>query len=140
LYKLGRRYSGARAGLIAVYAAGTMPILYGLARWYLVETALTAIVSVVICLGAEWDKSSGARRASLLGAVCGLGLLLKISFPVYVLAPLLYFVIRNRGTLGRRVAAAFLTTAAFLALPWYAINTRSALQLAFKAGSESAAA
>ena len=35
LYALGKRGGSARAGLIAVWAAGTMPLIYGLAHWYL---------------------------------------------------------------------------------------------------------
>src|SRR5713226_3174691 len=82
LYWLGKKYASRRAGLMAMYISGTMPILYGPARWYLVECGLTAIVCVTICLITE------SRRAFLLGAVCGLGLLMKFSFPLYVLIPL----------------------------------------------------
>src|SRR2546426_4412793 len=48
LYRMGMRYGSRRAGLIAMYISGTMPILYGLSRRYLVDCGLTAIVSVAI--------------------------------------------------------------------------------------------
>src|SRR5207249_509766 len=37
LYWLGKKYAGRRAGLIAMYISGTIPMLYGPARWYLQE-------------------------------------------------------------------------------------------------------
>ena len=136
LYRLGKRYASRRAGLIAMCISGTMPILYGLSRWYLVETGLTAIVCVAIALIAEGNDSSGVWKGFLLGVTCGLGLLMKFSFPVYVLIPLLYFAIRERKALLRpKTALAFAAPAAALALPWYLFNFRPALETALLAGS-----
>src|SRR5439155_1764627 len=58
LYRLAKRYASRRAGLIAMSIAGTMPILYGLSRWYLVDLGLTAIVCVAIGLIAVRPKST----------------------------------------------------------------------------------
>ncbi len=140
LYWLGKKYAGPRAGLIAVFVAGTMPILYGLSRWFLVECGLTAIVCVGICLVAEWTEFDGALRAFLLGVVCGLGLLMKMSFPLYVLIPMLYFAIRARTSALRvKTLTAFVAPAVVLALPWYFFNFRSVLDTALRAGSANTA-
>ena len=72
LYRMGRRHSGPGAGLLAVYISGTMPILYGLSRWFLVECGLTAIVCMAICLLAEWNDFAGPWKGFLLGMICGL--------------------------------------------------------------------
>ena len=130
LYRLGKRYASRRAGLIALCIAGTMPIVYGLARWYLVECGLTAIVCLAIALMADWRDSGGLWKGFLLGVICGLGLLMKFSFPVYVLIPLLYFAVRER-----RALLVFAAPAAALALPWYLFNFRHALDTALLAGS-----
>jgi 4-amino-4-deoxy-L-arabinose transferase-like glycosyltransferase len=136
LYRLGQRYASRRAGAIAVCIAGTMPIVYGLSRWYLVECGLTAIVCVAIALIAAWEDTSGLWRAFLLGVTCGLGLLMKFSFPVYVLIPLLYLAVRERTALLRpSIALAFAMPAAALALPWYLFNFRHAWGIALEAGS-----
>ena len=136
LYRMGRIYSGSRAGLLAVYIAGTIPVLYGLSRWFLVECGLTAIVCAAMCWLAERDDSAGAWKGFLLGAICGFGLLMKVSFPVYVVIPLLYFAIRERRIVMRRsVLVASVATAVVLAAPWYALNYRSALETAITAGS-----
>jgi hypothetical protein len=140
LYRLGKKYACPRAGLLAVYIAGTMPILYGLSRWFLVECALTALVCVAICLLAEWSDFDGAGKALLLGSVCGLGLLMKMSFAVYVLIPMLYFVARSRrNALRPKVLLAFAASAAILALPWYVVNYRGVFETALSAGSADAA-
>src|SRR4029077_1451500 len=94
LYRMGRIYSSSRAGLLAVYIAGTMPMVYGLSRWFLVECGLMAIICAAMWMLAEWNDFAGAWNGFLLGGACGLGLLMKVSFPVYVAIPLLYFAIR----------------------------------------------
>src|SRR5215471_8437700 len=84
LFGLGSKYAGPRVGLIAVYVAGTMPMLFGLSRWFLVEYAMAALVAVaVLCLV--------QLRIPWFGIACGLGWLLKASFPLYVAAPLLHW-------------------------------------------------
>jgi hypothetical protein len=136
LYWLGKKYASPRAGLIAIFVAGTMPILYGLSRWFLVECGLTAMVCVVICLIAEWNEFDGVWKAFLLGAVCGLGLLMKMSLPLYVLVPMLYFAVRARtSALRLTTLAAFAVPAMAFALPWYFLNFRSVIATALKAGS-----
>ena len=132
LYRLGQRYASRRAGLIALSIAGTMPIVYGLSRWYLVECGLTAIV----CLAIALLDSAASWKAFLLGVTCGLGLLMKFSFPVYVLIPLLYIAVRERRALLRpKTALAFAAPAVALALPWYLFHFRHALDTALLAGS-----
>src|SRR5215467_3305335 len=43
-YGIAGAYAGPRAGLIAVIALATIPVVYGLSHWYLVECGLTALV------------------------------------------------------------------------------------------------
>jgi 4-amino-4-deoxy-L-arabinose transferase-like glycosyltransferase len=133
LYWLGKRYASPRAGLIAIFVAGTMPILYGLSRWFLVECGLTAMVCVAICLIAEWNEFDGVWKAFLLGAICGLGLLMKMSFPLYVLVPMLCFAFRARSS--TKTYVGFVVPAIVLTVPWYFFNFRSVVDTALKAGS-----
>ena len=140
LYKIGMRFAGRRAGLLAVLFAGTMPILYGLTRWYLVECGLTAIVCLAIATASDWQEAGDHWTAFLLGAVCGFGLLLKFSFPIYVLIPFLYFAFRRKRVwLGWRPLLAFGIPAAVIVLPWYLVNFKRALETALNAGSEATA-
>lgn len=136
LYRLGRKYGSPRVGLLAVFISGSIPILHGLSRWYLVECGLTAIVCVAICLIAEWSDGDSLWKASILGVTCGLGFLMKFSFPLYVLSPLLVLTLKDsRTALRPRILLAFAAPAAVLALPWYLSNFRQAFEVALRAGS-----
>jgi hypothetical protein len=130
LFRLASKYAGPRVGLIAVYVAGTMPMLFGLSRWFLVEYAMAALVAVaVLCLAQS--------EILWFGIVCGLGLLLKASFPLYVVAPFLHWTITAwPRRLWLRTCLA-LAPAVLLPLPWYAINYRRAFQTAIEAGGHS---
>ena len=99
LYRIARRWWNARAAVFAIAIAGTMPLLYGLARWFMVEYALTALVAAAICVLIESDGLKRDGHSVLFGALCGFGLLLKVSFPLFVLPALVYAWV----TSGRRV-------------------------------------
>jgi hypothetical protein len=136
IYGIARNYSGPRAGVIAIAVVGTMPVTYSLSHWYLVECGLVALVCVFLYLLTGWSDSSGTARAALLGIIFGLGLLMKASFPVYVLVPLAYFVARRKSTILRSWPVfAFLATTALLAAPWYLVNARHVVGTALHAGS-----
>ena len=140
LYRMGRRYARPRAGLLAVVIAGSMPMLYGLSRWYLVECLLTAVVCVALCLIGEREMAGSTRWSVLLGVTFALGLLLKFSFPVYVLIPLLALAIQEgKRVLRMGVVVGIGVPVAALALPWYWLNLGPALNTAVTAGSQQTA-
>src|SRR5262249_29830351 len=84
VYDLARRWWSTRAGLFALVITGTMPLLYGLAGWLMVEYALTAAVAVAVWLLIVSDQMKRRGTVVLFGAVCGFGLLLKASFGVFL--------------------------------------------------------
>lgn len=151
VYRLARHYSSSRAGLIAVFLTATMPLLYGLSRQYLVEYGLTALVAATVACLAESDCLKAVRKATGLGCLCGLGLMMKVSFPLYVCLPFCFAVIRSlapgasaalpskahptqlRGSLLGSLFA-FVAPMVLIALPWYWRNWRKALDHAFSSG------
>jgi 4-amino-4-deoxy-L-arabinose transferase-like glycosyltransferase len=140
IYGIARHYASSRAGLIAVAVAGTMPVIYSLSHWYLVECGLVALVCLFIYLLIGWSDSSpdssSAGRAMVLGIVFGLGMLMKASFAVYVAIPLAYVALHNRSTaLRSRSMLWFVITSASLAAPWYLVNARHVIGTALHAGS-----
>jgi 4-amino-4-deoxy-L-arabinose transferase-like glycosyltransferase len=132
LYRIARRWWNARAAVFAIAIAGTMPLLYGLARWYMVEYVLTALTAAAVCVLVESDWLKRDRHTLAFGAICGLGLLLKISFPLFILAPFLYVWIRSQ----RRARALLLATLPCLVLvfPWYARHLGPTLHFALDSG------
>ncbi len=131
VYSIGNKLGNSRVGLLAVFIVGTMPLLYGLSRWFLVEYTLTAVVATTIAIIVLSDNLEGTWSLLCCGVTIGIGLLLKASFPLYVAAPLAYAFIK-----GRRSWRAWLMLGApiaMLALPWYAVNYRATLANALDA-------
>jgi dolichyl-phosphate-mannose-protein mannosyltransferase len=151
VYRLAKYYSSPRAGLVAVYITATMPLLYGLSRQYLVEYGLTALVVATVCCLAELRWLGDDRKAWCLGALCGLGLMMKITFPLYVFLPFCFTCIRifvpepigaspsNAHPCPTRSSVllwllAFIAPLALIALPWYGRNWCKTLDHAFRSG------
>ncbi len=150
VYRFATRYGSPRAGLVAAYVSATMPLLYGLSRQYLVEYALTALVAVTVCCLVESRWLGETRWACCLGALCGFGLMLKITFPVYVFLPFCFACLQSlppqptpaspskahpataRLLLMRLLA--FVAPLGLIALPWYGRNWSKTFDHAFRSG------
>jgi hypothetical protein len=132
VWQIGKRLRSERAGLIAVYIVGTLPLLYGLSRWYLVEYPMAALVAAAFLLALVTAGSAKIAPAVLLGFTCGLGLLLKADFPLFVL-PMLIYVLWRRGARASVVLPILLPCIA-LGAPWYAYHWRATLDNAIAAG------
>jgi len=137
-YLLARRWWSVRAGLLSIATVGTMPLMYGLARWFMVEYALTAVVALAVWLLVESEELERTGFVLLFGVVCGLGLLLKIIFGVLILFPFVFVWIRAR----QRARALLLAGLPCLvvAAPWYARHIAPAVKFALASSwGESAA-
>src|SRR5262249_45758266 len=106
-----------------------------LSHWYLVECGLTALVCLTLWLMAGWDGSSGAGRAVLLGITLALGLLMKASFPLYVVVPFAWYAWRWRASLRPATVATLIAVVLVVAAPWYGRNAQAMLDTTLKAGS-----
>jgi len=91
VYDLARRWWNNRPGVFAVLIVGTMPLLYGLATWFMVEYTLTAVAAAAVWLLIDSDGLTRHGVVVLFGVASGLGLLLKASFSMFILFPFLYF-------------------------------------------------
>ncbi len=136
-YRLGAALYGRRRAVLAVALFSLFPLTVRLRHEVLVEYGLAALV--LAYLYALW-RSQGLRRRGwdvALGVVLGLGLLMKVSFPAYVLAPSLLVLawrLRDNGRAAwRRMpldVALTLLPGMLLAATWYAFNWRSILAFA----------
>ncbi len=131
IYRLASRWWNARAAVFAIAIAGTMPLLYGLSRWYMVEYVLTALVAVAVCALVE-------SEFLLFGVISGLGLLLKVSYPLFVLPVFLYAWSKSAQPTRTLLLAAIPCLA--IALPWYIGHLRPTLANALDAGFGASAA
>ncbi len=147
VYRLGKEFSTPRAGLLAVYILGTMPMVYGLARWYLADFALVVFVCLAVYFLTQSGNLQNRRNALALGIVCGLGSLLKAPFLLYVACPITYVIIRSFSearqrqlpsnpskVLATKTLYPFLLPAILLPLPWYLVNLPRTYRYVLTAG------
>ena len=132
VWAIGKRLRNARTGLIAVHIAGTMPLMYGLSRWYLVEYPLAAFAAVAFWLVLLASTAEGLLTTYALGLVCGVGLLLKADFPLFLAPAMVWLLLRRRDPM--RTLLAIAVPAILLAAPWYILHWRATLQNALSAG------
>ncbi|MDP8981698.1 MAG: glycosyltransferase family 39 protein [Acidobacteriota bacterium] len=131
VWGIGNRLRDSRSGLLAVYITATLPLLYGLSRWYLVEYPLAACVVLAwwLVLVSEDLMRPGVTVA--LGIVCGFGLLLKVDFPIFVAIPIGTALLRSRNW---RSLLQISIPSLILAGPWYALHWRATLDNVISAG------
>ena len=89
LFLLVRRLFSPAAGLAAVVFYQTMPLAYGLSRAFLADYGLTALVIVWLYYLVASEQLSHSLIDLVLGMLLGLGLLMKVLFPAYIVGPLL---------------------------------------------------
>jgi hypothetical protein len=122
VFLLGSRLHSPEAGLAAAVIASFFPAVQWLLRRPMIDLPLAAWVAAAYLL-LYWAEDFHQPFWSLaLGAVCGLGMITKWSFSVYVGAPLVWSVLT--GLRARRGGSVLLFLAAFAAVagPWYLMN------------------
>jgi 4-amino-4-deoxy-L-arabinose transferase-like glycosyltransferase len=143
VYAIARRYFSARAALLAVFVCGSLPQLYGLATWFMVEYGLAVFTVLAIAALIYSDDFRRTFWVVLFSAVCGLGLLQKITFPVFVALPAGYVLIRWIAAKQRKepgmpsaigTLAAIFSPVMVIAGPWYRVNMKSAVRRAMFSG------
>ncbi len=124
-YGVAAHAAGRRAGLAAAVLISAYPMVYGLGRIYLLETPMTAMAALAVWLLLRTDTFGRGRSSVLFGIVCGLGMLTKWTFAVFLAGPVLAVL---WGALAKpdraaRLGRLALATAAgaLAALPWYVL-------------------
>jgi 4-amino-4-deoxy-L-arabinose transferase-like glycosyltransferase len=93
-YGIGKKLGGRRLGLLAAALTVSMPLLFSMSRYSYFEFALTALVVLGIDLLLASDRFQNRRNSLLLGVVLGMGVLLKRTYPIFVIGPLLVVVLQ----------------------------------------------
>jgi len=90
LYRLGMLISGEKAALLSIVVLNTFPLILGISREVLVEYGLMVFVIMWMYYLLKSECLIHGRYSWRLGAVLGLGMLMKISYPLYIIAPTLF--------------------------------------------------
>ncbi len=95
LYNLGAIISGRRVALLSVLILNLFPLVFGMSREFLVEYGLMTLVVMWFYYLLRSDCFENRKYSLVLGIVSGLGMLMKVSFPLYVIAPALFLCIKS---------------------------------------------
>jgi len=135
-YRIGRRAYGELAGCLAVAFALGAPLIAEQFHVFMLDAPLTALVAGTVWLVLESERFERLPIAAAAGALAGLGLMTKHTFPLYAAGFVLIVLLRG-GWRNPRGLAVFLAAGLLLAAPWYvghASELRTVLQ---DAGHES---
>lgn len=122
-YGVAAQAAGRRAGLAAAVLISAYPMVYGLGRIYLLDLPMTAVAALAVWLLLRTDAFARAGTSLLFGLVCGLGMLTKWTFAIFLAGPVLVALWAalakpdRAPRLGRLALA--VAAGALVALPWY---------------------
>lgn len=139
IFGIGRKLHGPSTGALAALVLNTFPLVAGMSRQYLVEYGLMALVVLWIYVLLRWSERPAGPYARLLGALLGVGLLMKVTYPLYLAAPtaVVLWQWRTREH-GVRVLARSALEVMLVAVPvaalWYAKNLASVVRYAVSGG------
>lgn len=124
-----------RARIMAMVLVALTPLMVGLQHEVLVDFQLTTLACLAVAFLLRSDGFTHTGFSILCGVAIGLGTLTKVTFPSFVLGPVLVavglLVVRSVRRPGRPVGRAWLNLAVAglaslaFALPWY-LNNRDA--------------
>jgi Dolichyl-phosphate-mannose-protein mannosyltransferase len=128
-YGIGKTLWNRRVGLLAGLVVVTSPMFVTQFQEYMLDAPLSAMVAAALYFLIRSNNFASRRHSLLFGAACGGGLLIKWTFPFFLVLPVVVCIGAALATAGStpranrlvNVAGAGLTTAAISAL-WYLPN------------------
>jgi 4-amino-4-deoxy-L-arabinose transferase-like glycosyltransferase len=117
-YRLGRLAFGPLAGLLAVVFALGSPLIIGQFHLFMTDAPETAMVAVSVWLVIATDGFSRRGVSAVAGIACGIGMLTKEPFAIFVVGVVGVTAVRG-GWRAWRGMAIFAVIVLALALPWY---------------------
>lgn len=101
-YGIGKKLYNKNTGLLAAFLVSMYPIIFGISRFYTYFIGLAAIISLCFLLLLLCDKFKNRKYSILFGLSSGIGMLLNISFVIFMTIPILYVIISSLKIVGKR--------------------------------------
>jgi len=129
-YGIACVFGGQETGLLAAFIVSMYPIIYGLARHYLLDVPLVAMVTLAVWLLVRTEDFGRRGAAIACGLSLGLGMLTKWTLAVFVGGSFLMAAVRALRVRSRRRLLNLglaLVVGTVVAAPWYLYNLPSLL-------------
>jgi 4-amino-4-deoxy-L-arabinose transferase-like glycosyltransferase len=94
-YGIARRYLDPPAAAMAAVLVNFLPFMLWISRESLIEYWLVALVATSILSLLRTNEFANTRSSLIFGAICGLGMLTKWTFLVYIWLPALWYARKN---------------------------------------------
>jgi 4-amino-4-deoxy-L-arabinose transferase-like glycosyltransferase len=140
LYKLVTYISGEKEALLSVFILNTFPLIFAMSREFMVEYGLMVLVIMWMYYFLKSNCFERESYAVALGIILGLGMLMKISFVLYIIFPTAFICIKKFIRL-KKIPVSFLVSilivfiiGLFFAGNWYLKNFHSIINYAFMSG------
>ena len=125
--RLTHRLSGSRvAALVAVAICGSFPAVYGWFRLDFHEPLVAVAVAATLLL--MLDDLRGPASAARLGLVVGLGLMTKLTYPMFLLLPGALYLLRQLRTRRRALLLLLAAGVAVLLTAWWLVPSAKLIQ------------
>lgn len=139
-YKLGTLISREKEALGSVFILNTFPLIFAMSREFLVEYGLMTLVIIWMYYFVKSNYFENEKYNYTLGIVFGLGMLMKITFLLYIFFPTV-FVLIKKVTEPKKYQAPFLKNifvvllvGAVVSGTWYFNNLKTIVRFAIMAG------
>lgn len=129
MYGIAKRIWNEKVALISVLLLAATPIFIGQFKEYMLDAPLAAWVVLTVYLIIVSKNFTNQFVSIILGLVLGLGMLLKWTYPVFIIFPLSYAILAaiiadwKNKQIKQTITAVFTLIATFaIAFPWYYIH------------------
>jgi hypothetical protein len=140
LFRLVTLVFGKKGALLSVFIFNLFPLIFAMSREFLVEYGLTVFVIVWMYYLLKSHYFEDKKCVYSLGIVLGLGMLMKVTFALFILVPTLFIIIRRIADLKGlpkalliNIAITFVT-GLLISGPWYFRNLKFIMQFAISGG------
>lgn len=131
LYFIGKKIADKKTGILAACIFSFYPLVFHLSRLFMLEIALCFMVTASIALLLYSNNFQNTFVSIIFGIFLGLGLLTKQSFIIFIIGPLLFYLLSSfsfQGVYPRRKVVQNLFVVFFIAATvaswWYISNLR----------------
>ena len=95
VYRIGKKIADKRVGLLAAFIITLYPIIFNQMRVYMLDLPLTSMTALSIYLLLCTADFTNLRYSIAFGISCGLSMLIKANFLIFILCPLSIILVKS---------------------------------------------
>ncbi|MBL7196728.1 MAG: glycosyltransferase family 39 protein [Candidatus Omnitrophica bacterium] len=101
IFLIGSKLADKNTGLLTTVIFSLYPAIFRISRYFILEFGLIGLVTFSVWCLLKTEGFYNRRYSLLFGLSAGMGMIIKYSFAVFILGPLVYIIITNLFSLSR---------------------------------------